>query len=141
MLTTFAGPRVIPGTVTVILTGDEKAKARFASRAWRKACRDSNDLRSSDPPGDARWPWYALDWGDYVGWDGRGALPARIADQLRTLVARVHQIGRKLRLYGLPERKEAWSAALDAGVDLVGTDHLSEFHAFLRSRGAPAAIH
>src|SRR6266852_3845830 len=64
-------------------------------------------------------------------------------NRLRALVDAVHRLGRRLRLYHLPEAEGVWSEALDAGVDLLSTDELQRLEQFLEARpldGARAAL-
>jgi glycerophosphoryl diester phosphodiesterase len=132
MLTVFTDAAVAHRPVTVVLTGDEAAKRRYTDgHRVRLACRDSNRLDPSDAAADRRWTWYALAWGDVVGQSGRRQGLSAALRALRTLVARAHALGRRVRLYEVPERREAWSVALAAGVDLLGTDRVDDLRAFL----------
>jgi hypothetical protein len=132
MFAVFTDSAVSVGPVIAVLTGDEEAKARFIDGSpTRRACRDSNRISPSDPPGDLRWAWYALRWEEVVDWDGRGSVPDLARRRLEALVRKVHDGGRRLRLYEVPERPAVWAAAIAAGVDLVGTDRLAELHDFL----------
>src|SRR5262249_26298184 len=106
--------------VIAVLTGDEEAKA--ACGDW--ALRDSNELHVEDPPADASWRWYSLRWGEFFDWAGNGEIPPRERDKLDALVARIHQGGRKLRLWSTPDSEELWQELIDAGVDMLGTDDL-----------------
>jgi len=145
MLTTFTDEAVVERPVIAILTGDEKAKARYTDgHRLRLACRDSNQFGPCDPFADRRWTWYALPWDAVVGGDERRQCVAY--SRLRAIVDKVHQLGRRVRLYDVPERREAWTAALGAGVDLISADHISSFRSFLEAsrpgvlpvRAAPA---
>ena len=132
MLTVFTDEAVIPGPVVAILTGDEAAKARYTdSRRVRLACRDSNRLSAGDAAVDRRWTWYALPWSDVVEGDEHGARQTVAHRRLRAVAETVHRLGRRLRLYDVPERREAWTMALGAGVDLVSTDQIASFRSFL----------
>jgi len=135
MLTVFTDEAVLPGPVVVVLTGDEEAKKRYTDgHRLRYACRDSNLLGALDPPADRRWTWYALTFDEALAAGASGAGDA--GERLRALVERIHRLGRRLRLYEAPERPETWRLMLAAGVDLIGTDRLAEFRAFLeRERG------
>jgi hypothetical protein len=142
MLTVFADQGVEQRPVIVVLTGDEEAKRRYTDGyAVRRACRDSNEFAPSDAAADRRWTWYALAWDDAVGPEGRGGTFSAALSRLRALVAHAHALGRRVRLYEVPERREAWSVALAAGVDLLGTDRVGDLRAFLLSapREADAA--
>jgi hypothetical protein len=126
-LTRFAddGPST-SGQVTVILTGDDAGKkalvARPSPRPW---ARDSNSYRPDDPPADAKWGAYALNYNGFLSWNGVGAMPDSQRRQLRNLVNGVHRTGRQLRLFACPETREWWLEAKAAGVDFIGGDDLA----------------
>jgi len=137
MLTVFRDEGVVPGPVTVILTGDDEAKRRYVDEhAVRRACRDSHDFAYGDAPADHRWTWYALTWTRMV--DPRAALfSLRTAlEPMRRMVEEAHRLGRRIRVYQVPEQEEAWAAAIEAGVDLIGTDDIEAFRRFLLSRSS-----
>ncbi len=118
--------------VIAILTGDEESKAAYMKdRREPFACRDSNEVNRSDPPGDASWPWYALRWRDYFDWDGRGEMPRPQRMLLWALVAHIHAGGRMLRFWETPDSEKLWSELLDADVDMLGTDDLPRLRRFL----------
>ncbi len=132
MLSVFTDEAVIPGPVVAILTGDEAAKARYTdSHRVRLACRDSNRLRPGDAAADRRWTWYALPWSDVVEGYELGARQTVAHRRLRAVAEMVHRLGRRLRLYDVPERREAWTMAVAAGVDLISTDQIASFRSFL----------
>lgn len=134
MLTTFTDGAITRGPVTVVLTGDAASKAAYVAEApTRKACRDGDDFSNDDPPADDRWRAYALEWGAYSAWDGRGALPERERNRLACVTEGAHQKGRTVRFYATPETREYRRAALELGVDFVNTDQLTELSAFLAS--------
>ncbi len=51
--------------------------------------------------------------------------------KLRSIVAEVHQQGKKLRFWGVPNTDEFKKTMIKEGVDLIGTDHLEELAKFL----------
>jgi hypothetical protein len=127
--------------VIAILTGDERSKAAYLADPARPfACRDSNELHSGDPPGDAAWPWYSLRWRDFFDWNGEGAMPPAERSALRALVARIHLGGRSLRFWETPDSEELWSELLDADVDMLATDDLPRMRRFLGPPGPVAAL-
>ena len=128
MLTRFNDRTVIPGPVTVVLTGVDSAKRAYVSLfSDRYACRDSQDFSYRDPPLDNRWCWYTLSWADYFSWDGNGVMPKDQLRDLRRVVAAVHATGKKLRIYDAPDTPAIWQSEYDAGVDLIGTDSVQKF--------------
>lgn len=131
MLSRFTDTSETAGPVRVILTGDAAAKAAVVDAPDRRAVRDSNDYTPDDPPADLRWRAYALSWGKVVSWNGEGDAPAEAMAQLACVCENARADGRVVRLYGGPDRPEAWRAQLEAGVDFINTDKLGELHAFL----------
>jgi hypothetical protein len=142
MFAAFSDQGVRPGAVVAILTGDATAKRRYTDEhPLRFACRDSNLLREGDPPADRRWTWYALRWSSVVKAPADAEEGLRAArESLRQAAERAHALGRRLRVYGIPERPDVWEAAMSAGVDLVSTDHIEDFAAYLETRTAPLAF-
>ncbi len=68
-------------------------------------------------------------------WDGKNSMDANDLQRIRALAQRVHAEGKKLRLWAIPDNEMVWKVLLDAGVDLINTDHLPELNAFLTSKG------
>lgn len=133
MLTRIDGQTVKPGPVTVVLTGDAGAKQRYVEGpSPRFAFRDSNEFSPNDPPADAQWRFYALDWGKYLTWSGEGAPSASEQQQLACLVENARALGRQVRLYNSPERVSTWQQLVSADLDFIGTDQIGELSAFLK---------
>lgn len=72
---------------------------------------------------------------NWSGWNGKSGVSAHDLDKIKDLANRVHSEGKKLRLWAIPDNVNAWSALLEAGVDIINTDHLRELHEFLTTRG------
>ena len=70
-------------------------------------------------------------WGTHFRWNGTGDMPADERSRLRTLVSRAHQQGRLIRFWGTPEVPALWQELVDAQVDLINTDRLSQLRDFL----------
>jgi len=68
-------------------------------------------------------------------WDGISPLKLEDFQRINRLSQRVHAEGKMLRLWAIPDHEIAWQALLDAGVDLINTDHLQRLNAFLKSKG------
>ncbi len=54
-------------------------------------------------------------------------------EKLRSIVAEIHQQGKKLRFWGVPNTDAFKKTMIKEGVDLIGTDHLEELAGFLNS--------
>ncbi len=120
------------GAVTVILTGCDAAKRALVARPGpRPYVRDANTYDADDADADGRWAYYSLKFADYFSWDGEGELPLAQRQRLRGLVDSAHAKGRRLRIFSTYDRRADWTAAIDAGVDFINTDHLAELAALL----------
>ena len=132
MLTRFSDSGTESGPVTVILTGDEGNKKRYVdSYSTRYATRDSNDLGGRDPAASSRWLWYALDYRQFFSWTGWGQMPEDQRNLLGFLVREVRATGRKLRIFNSPDYETWWNVAMDADVDMVGTDRVQALRNFV----------
>jgi glycerophosphoryl diester phosphodiesterase len=56
-------------------------------------------------------------------------------ERIKALAQRVHAEGKKLRLWAIPDQELAWRELLNAGVDLINTDHLPVLNKFLTNKG------
>jgi hypothetical protein len=134
MLSRFTDQGETPGPVTVVLTGDAAMKAAVVDvPEERAAARDSNDYAPDDPAADGKWRYYALSWGDFLGWNGAGSVPEEDAARMACVLENAHAGGRKVRFYGTPDREEDWLAELATGADFINSDHLAELSAVLTS--------
>jgi hypothetical protein len=71
----------------------------------------------------------------WSGWDAKSAPAAKDLDRIRKLSEEVHNEGKRLRLWAIPDNETAWKALQEAGVDIINTDHLKELDAFLTRIG------
>ena len=139
MLSSYTDNGAKQGPVTIVLTGDAKFKEKYVTLPSRKACRDSNYYSVDDPIADNGWMWYAVSWGRLFKWTGNGPIPADEREKLQTVVDDMHAKGRKVRFYGVPDKPVYWRLAMEAGVDLINTDHIPELHDFLKAYKANKA--
>ena len=135
MLTRIDGEGVAEGPITVVLTGDAAAKRRYVEApSPRFAFRDSNVFSPDDPPADARWRYYALDWGAHLSWNGLDTPSASQQQELACLMENAAAGGRKVRLYNSPELPSTWEQLRAFGLDFIGTDRLEDLSNFLSAR-------
>lgn len=132
VLVAFADDVVIDAPVTVVLTGNARAKKSFVQRSPARATRDSNEWHPNGPAADRRWRYYALDWAKYVGWNGEGEPTEEMRTRVACISGGARRLGRRLRFYNLPEREAAWSLLVDSGVSFIGSDELEPLTSFLR---------
>lgn len=77
---------------------------------------------------------YSSSWGSYFTWKGNGPMPAKQKALLDSLVAKVHAQGKEIRFWAIPDNPNVWQVLLDAGVDWVNTDRLSDYNKFWKGR-------
>ncbi|MFF8691079.1 phosphatidylinositol-specific phospholipase C/glycerophosphodiester phosphodiesterase family protein [Streptomyces sp. NPDC015144] len=138
MLTSYHGGRVRPGAITPVVSGDRAARVPMEAQRTRHAFYDGrpDDLGTTAPASFA--PLISTSWSEVFDWQGTGPFPAAERARLRTLVARAHREGRRIRFWATPdasgpEREAVWTELLAAGVDHLNTDDLAGLERFLRA--------
>lgn len=130
ILTRFEGGEVYPGAVTAVISGSRAwdviatDEPRFAAIDGRMA-----DLDRNVSP--TLMPLVSDHWRTHFRWNGQGEMPAEERARLRDLTSRAHQQGMLIRFWATPEIPAVWQELVDAGVDLINTDLLSELREFL----------
>jgi hypothetical protein len=81
-----------------------------------------------------KMPWISDNFGNVMHWNGKGEPDPSEVEKVRALASRVHAEGKRLRLWAIPDREEAWGVLLDAGVDLINTDRLEALDDFFNRR-------
>lgn len=135
MLTEFQPDGIKTNAVTVILSGNRPREILLAQENRLAAF----DGRAADLPlklATSFAPLISDSWASLFRWKGDGEFSAAERARLRDLVQQAHSQGKKLRLWAAPDRESAWRELLDAGVDLINTDHLAELAKFLRTTSA-----
>jgi hypothetical protein len=136
MLTRFTSDKTETNAITVIVSGN-RAREMMAAEKDRLAAYDGRlaDLDSGDSP--QLIPLVSDNWALHFKWRARpeeGPLSEPERAKLRQLVGRAHQQGRRLRLWGVPDRPVVWQELFDAGVDLINTDDLAGLEKFFLER-------
>lgn len=131
-LTRWVDGRLVPGELTVLLSG---ARPTETLRARRERL-----VHLDGRPGEigrldaALAPMVSTSWPSVFRWRGRGEQPPDERRRLEELVARAHAGGHRLRFWALPHDERVWEAVYTAGVDLLQSDDLPRLARFLRSR-------
>jgi hypothetical protein len=141
LFTTFLGGRVVPGAITVVLTGPYWSRADLLGAYERFAFLEGrfSDLEPGGLPVTVA-PLVTEALGDRLGWDPREEwpeFPAEARHILRSLIGAAHAGGRRIRFVGVPEEPRAvrsafWQELRAAGVDLIGSRHRGPLVRFLR---------
>jgi hypothetical protein len=130
MFTTFQAGARETNAIRVIITG-HRAKEMFAGEAIRYASMDGDlaDLNSGTPADLI--PWISSNWGQSFKWRGVGSMPEAERLELKAIVSKAHQQGRRVRFWGAPDQPVFWAEILANGVDLINTDNLDGAQKFL----------
>ncbi len=131
MLTVFKDGRASPpGAVTVLLTGEFPRKEVLAQRLRFVQIEGSlGDLDSDASP--EVMPVINVEWKDVVDPEARWLFQKNETGRLTQVVRRAAARGRLVRVWGHPDNEHAWRALLDAGVGVLGTDHLTRVNRLL----------
>lgn len=140
MMTMFSRHGIEEGAVTATISGNrdrdamERQKVRYAAYDGRLT-----DLGSDAPA--SLVPLISDSWTETFSWHGEGAMPRSERRRLHDIVADAHAEGRRVRFWATsdlaaPAQRRVWQAALDAGVDYLESDHLSDLRRVLLDQHA-----
>jgi hypothetical protein len=144
MLTTYRDGRVLPGAVTIVVSGDRPRDLMSAQRV-RYAFYDgrSTDLNSGAPASFI--PLISDNWNNLFTWQGAGPMPEAERAKLRQFVRDAHAAGQRVRFWATPdtagpERGAVWRELVAADVDHINTDDLGGLETFLRHTAYARAV-
>jgi glycerophosphoryl diester phosphodiesterase len=131
ILTRVEDGQVHRGAVTVVISGN-RPQETIAAEKVRYAGIDGrlSDL-SSDRPSHLM-PLISDNWRVHFTWNGLGEMPEAEREKLRSIVARAHERGRRVRFWATPDHESLWRELVAAEVDLINTDDLPRLEKFLR---------
>ena len=66
-----------------------------------------------------------------VDWNGIDTIPEKEFEILKSISDKVHQQGKKFRLWSAPENEYTWRVLFDAGIDFICTDDLQKAKLYL----------
>ena len=121
-----------PGSVIIFLSGNRPKDAVLKDPAAPVAL----DGRPDDLGrgySSAVMPVISDTYRKWSTWDGKDRPAPEDLQKIRDLAKRVHDDGKKLRLWAIPDNPVAWKELLSAGVDLINTDNLKELNQFLKA--------
>jgi hypothetical protein len=136
ILTRFTPTQTTPGAITVILSG-ARPTATVAAQPERFCAIDGRPEDLDLNPPIHLVPLVSDAWSNHFKAPVDGRLSAADRDKLRSLVARTHAQGRRLRFWGAPDRPWLWSELREGDVDIINTDRIPQLAAFLRGEPAP----
>ncbi|MGQ7871114.1 phosphatidylinositol-specific phospholipase C/glycerophosphodiester phosphodiesterase family protein [Sunxiuqinia sp. sy24] len=133
-LSVFHGEEKTEGSLLVVVSGNRPFEYMEAQDD-RYACYDGRlkDLDSDISPN--LMPVVSDNWAKYFEWNGTGEMPAPDRQKLNNVAAKAKSQGYLLRFWSTPNetadvRAAVWNELMEAGVGLIGTDHLEELDQF-----------
>ena len=125
LLSRYEDGRLVPGAVTVAVTGIVDVRELLAAQRYRYAFADGtfDDIGSRSAP-PALVPMISEPWSRRFGWDGREPISAEERHLLHAMVRAAHDDGRTVRISGLSvgsrsARRAIWTELGAASVDVI----------------------
>jgi hypothetical protein len=137
-VTVFENGETKTGNIRIVVSGNrpidfmKSQKTRYAGFDGRL-----ENLDSGISP--ELMPMVSDNWTKYFSWNGNGEMPKEERSKLHDLSTKAKTAGYILRFWGTPnetpeQRNAVWNELLNAGVGLIGADHLKELQQFLLGR-------
>lgn len=123
----------VDGPVTVVISGNRPIET-IANQLPRQAGVDGRLSDLDAGPNAELMPLISDRWGAHFTWRGQGEIPAAEREKLRSLVAKAHERGQRIRFWATADTPEMWAELRAAGVDHINTDDLEGLSKFLRSK-------
>ncbi|GGW27966.1 phosphatidylinositol-specific phospholipase C/glycerophosphodiester phosphodiesterase family protein [Streptomyces griseoloalbus] len=136
LFTTYAHGQVLPGPVTVVVSGDRAARAPMEAQRVRRAFHDGRLADLGGPTPASFTPLISDNWSLNFTWQGVGAFPDAERRKLRDIVGTAHARGQRVRFWATPDqpgpaRDALWDELVAADVDHLNTDDLAGLESFL----------
>ncbi|MEQ1823803.1 MAG: hypothetical protein ABL949_14945 [Fimbriimonadaceae bacterium] len=123
---------VIPRSVKVVVSGAGD-RTIIESESYRLLNIDGRpgDL---DQARNKSIAWVSDNWSNHFKWKGNGPMPEDERLKLVGMASKAHALRYQLRFWATPEQPVVWSELRAAGVDLIGSDQLTNLARFLSRR-------
>lgn len=76
-------------------------------------------------------PVIGVDFREVIDWNGMGNIPFSDFVKFQIIAAKVHDNGKKLHVYNIPDQKSVWEVLNRNGVDLISTNKPAKFKEFI----------
>ena len=134
MLTQFESGKIKEKAITVIVSGNRPILYMKNQQFRLAGC----DGRISDLGHTTRYyyPVISDKWATYFIWQGNGRMPVVEQQKLKTFVEQAHSHNQAIRFWAtdtdtLEYNHNMWNELINANVDLINTDYLSDLSKFL----------
>lgn len=79
-------------------------------------------------------PLIGIDFEKDLDWNGVGKMPFDQFLKFKETIKKVHDQGKKVRVYNCPEDENIWEVMLTSGIDMISASDAERFSKFLSSR-------
>lgn len=133
ILVSYESGQIRQGAVMAVISGSRPIE-KLSGETRRLAFLDGRLENLSDGSAKEIFPLVSADWDDEFEWSGEDQITPEEEKKLRELIEKAHQQGKKLRLWGHPDRPEVWGKLQQMEMDWINTDRIPELAEFLNSR-------
>ncbi|CAG4994521.1 hypothetical protein DYBT9275_01410 [Dyadobacter sp. CECT 9275] len=70
----------------------------------------------------------------YTKWNGKGILVAKEKQEIESVIAQTHSMGKKIRFWATPDHVNAWKMLMNLHVDYLNTDKIEALGNYLKNR-------
>ena len=136
ILTRFDKGKIKTKSVTIILSGNRPRAAKMNDH-FRYAGYDGRPEDLANHIKNVSIPMISDKWSNHFSWCGQGPMPTNQKARLDSLVRLAHGQKKWIRFWATDVRppsaqQDLWAELLQAGVDLINTDKLADFRAWLK---------
>jgi hypothetical protein len=132
MLSDYTDGNITTRSVTIVITG-HKAYDLIKGSNSRLVFLDEDLKQAAKDSSNNLYQVASCKYSSLLQWKGKGYITEDEIQRLEYFVAEAHKSGRKVRLWGSPEKKAVWSQLLKCNVDLINTNKLVRLKKFLLS--------
>ncbi len=119
--------------LTILISGERPPPAEYKN--YPDYIFFDDDLNLQHNPDEwKRVGQVSLSFERYSAWKGENTLEDNDKKILRHIVDSVHQAGKTIRFWAVPDNEDSWEMQMKLGVDLIGTDKIDELANFLNNR-------
>lgn len=132
ILSGYQNGELIMRNVSVVITG-HKPYNLLTGEENRLAFLDEDLTQAGQDSTTNIYRVASCKYSSLVKWKGKGRISDSDIQRLEYFVLQAHKNGRKVRLWGSPDKTKVWSELLKCNVDLINTDKINRLRAFLTS--------
>ncbi|XOV94822.1 MAG: phosphatidylinositol-specific phospholipase C/glycerophosphodiester phosphodiesterase family protein [Bacteroidota bacterium] len=71
---------------------------------------------------------------NFMNWDGNGEVKDKELEKVKSFIEQAHQQNKKVRLWAAPDTQKGWDLLISLGVDMINTDRLSDYNAYMKAK-------